>query len=140
MSSNETTGTGTGTDTAAVREVLERAYAAWGDNDADAFAALYLEDATVVMPGVFHQGSATVRGYMAGAFAGPLKGSRAIDNPEDIRILGSDAAVVVSRSGIVMAGEESFPAEREVLATWVLAKQGDQWKIAAYANAPAVRS
>jgi len=39
-------------DDRAVRAVLQAVYAAWADNDADAFAALYVEDATVVHPGV----------------------------------------------------------------------------------------
>jgi uncharacterized protein (TIGR02246 family) len=124
-------------DTSAVRDLLQQVYAAWADNDADAFAALYVDDATVVMPGVFHRGRPAVRDYMAGAFAGPLKGSRGVDDPQDIRIVGADTAIVVSRAGIIMAGEQSLPAERERLATWVISRQGGRWLIAAYANAPA---
>jgi uncharacterized protein (TIGR02246 family) len=54
-----------------------------------------------------------------------------------VRVLRTDAAIVVSRSGILMAGEDAVPAEREVLATWVLARQDGAWRIAAYAKAPA---
>ena len=120
-----------------MRDVLQQVYAAWADNDADAFAALYVDDATVVMPGVFHRGRSAVHDYMAGAFAGPLKGSRAIDDPQDIRIVGANTAIVVSISGIIMAGEQDLPTERERFATWVLSKQDGRWLIAAYANAPA---
>jgi uncharacterized protein (TIGR02246 family) len=74
---------------------------------------------------------------MAGAFAGPLKGSRGIDDPYDIRIVGTDTAIVVSKTGIILAGERDLPAERERFATWVLFKQDGRWLIAAYANAPA---
>jgi uncharacterized protein (TIGR02246 family) len=123
-------------DETAVREVFERLYKAWGDGDADAFADLYVEDATVVMPGVFNQGREAVRGYMAAAFAGPLKGSRGVDEPQDVRVHG-DTAIVVSRAGIIMAGEQEFPAERERLATWVLSRRDGRWLVAAYANAPA---
>ncbi|NVI93192.1 SgcJ/EcaC family oxidoreductase [Actinomadura sp. BRA 177] len=119
-----------------VRDVLERMYAAWADNDADAFAELYVEDATVVMPGTFHRGRAAVREYMAAAFAGPLKGSRAVDEPQDVRVNG-DTAVIVSRAGIIMAGEDALPAERERLATWVLSRRDGGWLVSAYANAPA---
>ncbi|MEV1328125.1 SgcJ/EcaC family oxidoreductase [Micromonospora costi] len=122
--------------TAAVREVLHRLYAAWTDNDAEAFAALYREDATVVMPGVLHRGQDAVRAYMAAAFAGPLKGSRALDEPVDIRVLG-DTAVVVSTAGILLAGETEVPAERRRHATWTLHRRDGVWSIAAYANAPA---
>ncbi|ETK30545.1 SgcJ/EcaC family oxidoreductase [Microbispora sp. ATCC PTA-5024] len=121
---------------AGVHELLRQVYAAWTDNDADAFAALYLPDATVVLPGVLHRGREAVRAYMAAAFAGPLKGSRGIDEPEDVRVMG-DTAVVVSRAGILMAGETALPADRERLATWVLARRDGEWRIAAYANAPA---
>jgi uncharacterized protein (TIGR02246 family) len=123
---------------AGVRATLEQAYAAWAANDADAFAALYLDDATVVMPGVFHRGRNAVRDHMAAGFAGPLKGSRGIDEPQDVRVLG-DTAIVVSRAGILMAGEQEVPRERTVLATWVLARRDGRWMIAAYTNTPAVR-
>jgi uncharacterized protein (TIGR02246 family) len=118
----------------AVRDVLEQVYVTWAANDADAFAALYVDDATVVMPGVFHRGSAAVRDYMAAGFAGPLKGSRGVDEPQDIRIVGEDTAIVISEGGVVLAGAQE-PASR-VRATWVLSKIHEEWKIAAYANAP----
>ncbi|WP_141579501.1 SgcJ/EcaC family oxidoreductase [Actinomadura sp. WMMA1423] len=119
----------------AVREVLGRLYEAWADGDADAFAGLYTDDATVVMPGVFHQGRGAVRDYMAAAFDGPLKGSRAVDEPQVVRVQG-DTAIIVSRAGIVMAGEQEVPPEHERLATWVLSRRDGRWLVSAYANAP----
>jgi uncharacterized protein (TIGR02246 family) len=124
------------TTEAAVRDVLGQIYRAWEDNDADAFTACYVEDATVVMPGVLHLGRAAVRDAMAAGFAGPLKGSRGLDEPQDIRLVG-DTAIVVSRAGILMAGEEHLPPDRERLATWVLTRRDGRWLVAAYANAPA---
>ena len=126
-----------GNDTTAVRDVLQQVYVAWAAGDADAFAALYTEDATVVMRGVFHRGRSAVHDFIAAGFAGRLKGSRAVDDPQDVRIIGGNAAIVVSRAGILMAGEQAVPAEREVLATWVLARQDGRWRIAAYTNTPA---
>jgi uncharacterized protein (TIGR02246 family) len=127
----------TSTEISAVRDVLDRAYAAWAAGDADAFAALYTDDATVVMRGVFHRGRSAVRDSMASAFAGRLKGSRAVDTPQDIRVVGGHTAIVVSRAGIVLAGERDLPAAREVLATWVLARQDGRWLVTAYTNTPA---
>jgi uncharacterized protein (TIGR02246 family) len=129
----------TTTEAAAVRAVLEQAYRAWADNDADAFAALYTADATVVMPGVFHADRAALHSYLAAGFAGPLKGSRAVDDEQSLRVLG-DTAIVVSRSLILFAGEPDQPADadaRAVTATWVLARTDAGWQITAYANAPA---
>jgi uncharacterized protein (TIGR02246 family) len=122
---------------AEVRAVFTELYAAWADNDADAFATVYREDATVVMPGVRHMGKSAIRDSMAASFQGPLKGSKAIDEPLDFRIVGEDTAIVISRAGILMAGDTDVPAAREVHATWVLTKQDGGWLIAAYANAPA---
>jgi uncharacterized protein (TIGR02246 family) len=124
-------------DITAVRDVLRQAYAAWAAGDADTFADLYADDATVVMRGVFHQGRSAVRDYMAAAFTGPLKGSRGVDDPQDIRIVGGSTAIVVSRAGVIMAGEQALPAEREVLATWVLSQRDRRWRIVAYTNTPA---
>lgn len=76
-----------------VLAVLKKLYAAWADQDADAFADLWM--------------------------------------------LGDDAAVVVSRAGILMAGESEVPAARERIATCVLAKRDGVWWIAAYCNVPA---
>lgn len=122
-------------DTHAVHDVLARLYRAWAD--ADAFAALYCDDATVVMPGVLHLGRAATREYMAAAFAGPLRGARGVDDPQNVRIIEGDTAIVVSAAGILMAGEEELPRERERLATWVLTKTDGRWLIAAYTNTPA---
>lgn len=134
--------TNTGTmhhrDDRAVREVLHALVAAWAANDADAFADRYADDATVVLPGgVFHQGREEVRRYLAGAFAGPLRGSTSVDEPESVRLVGDDAAVVVSRSGFLLPGEETLPADRLRRATWVLTRRDDGWRVAAYHNCPA---
>jgi uncharacterized protein (TIGR02246 family) len=111
------------------RDLLDRLYAAWGD--ADAFAALYRPDATVVMPGVFRRGRAAVRDSMAAAWAGPLRGSRPVDEPRDVRVFG-DTAVVVSRAGILLPGETELAPAGERLATWVL----HRGEVAAYTNTP----
>ena len=121
----------------AVREVLRDVYTAWAENDAEAFAELYVEDATVVMPGTYHENRDEVRVYMAAALAGPLKGSKAFDEPQNIRFLGDDVAVVTSEGGILMAGESELPDERRVRATWVLSRQDGKWLVAAYHNCPA---
>lgn len=123
-------------DERAVREVLEGIYSAWAANDADAFATWYVEDATVVMPGTYHKSRDEVRTYMATAFNGPLKGSRGIDEPQNIRFLGDDTIIAISEAGILMAGETEVPADRLRRATWVFTKQDEKWLIASYNNCP----
>jgi uncharacterized protein (TIGR02246 family) len=136
MQTGTTSGTTTSDETA-VRELLATLYAAWAAGDAAAFAAPYLDDATVVMPGVCHRGRADVEAYMGMGFAGPLKGSHVVDEVESVRFPAPDTAVVLDRATIVRAGETEPAPEREIVATWVLARRAGDWKVAAYANAPA---
>lgn len=72
------------------------------------------------------------RAALAGAFAGPLKGSRVIDQPQDVRFLNEDTAIVISEGGIVFPGQNAVPSEGTVRATWVLAKRDGRWHVAAY--------
>jgi uncharacterized protein (TIGR02246 family) len=120
-----------------VLSVIQAVYDAWADNDADAFAALYTKDATVVQPGVHKKNQDEIRTTMAAGFAGPLKGSRVIDKPQSIRFLGSEAAVVITEGGVLMADQTDVPSERQVRATWVLSKQEGKWFVVAYQNSPA---
>lgn len=124
-------------ETEEIRSLFGEIYAAWADNDADAFVAPYRDDATVVMPRVHHRGKEEIRRSMASGFQGPLRGSRAVDEPLHIHVIGGHTAIVVSRAGILMAGEAQLPIDREVIATWVLVREDGRWLVASYANAPA---
>ena len=126
-------------DEAAIKDVLGRLYQAWDAGDADAFVAGYTQDATAIMPGSYRTSREDVRQNMAAGFASYLKGSTNIDQLESIRFLGDDAAIAVSRTSLKFPGETEVPAERTVMATWVLEKRDGTWLIAAYHNSPAVQ-
>jgi uncharacterized protein (TIGR02246 family) len=126
----------TDADRQAVLAVLKTSYAAWEANDADEFVAVYLADATVVQPGVYKENRQQIESTMAAAFDGPLKGSRVIDTPRDVRFVNDETAIVISEGGIVFSGETTCPPERLVRATWVLAKRDGHWFVAAYQNSP----
>ncbi len=127
----------TETPTDSVLSVIQSVYDTWESGDADALAELYTDDATVVQPGIHKKNNDDIRTTMAAGFAGPLKGSRVLDEPQSVRFLGSDTAVVITEGGVLMAGQTGLAAERLVRATWVLTKQNDQWYVAAYQNSPA---
>jgi uncharacterized protein (TIGR02246 family) len=122
------------TEESNVRAVLRSITAAWDANDAEAFAAHYVPDAAVVLPGgIFHRDREEIRAWMAAGFDGPLKGTRGVDEPELVRIDG-DSAVVISRAGFLCTGETALPASRERRATWALRRTPEGWRVAAYAN------
>jgi uncharacterized protein (TIGR02246 family) len=132
LMTNKTSATASDADRQAVLDVLKGVYEAWEANDAEAFVADYLDDASVVQPGVYKKDRQEIQSTMAGAFAGPLKGSHVIDQPQDVRFPSEDTAIVISEGGIVFPGQESVPSEGMVRATWVLAKRDGRWLIAAY--------
>jgi uncharacterized protein (TIGR02246 family) len=123
-------------DVAAIQAVLVDSYKAWEAGDADGMVADYTADATAIMPGSLRGSRDVVRDNMALAFEGPLKGSSTYNKQLSLRFVGSDAAIVISESGILLAGDTELPDTRKVNATWVFEKRGGQWLIAAYHNSP----
>jgi uncharacterized protein (TIGR02246 family) len=123
-------------DEAAIQAVLDDSYNAWEAGDADGMVARYTGDATAIMTGSLRGSRDGIRESMALGFAGPLKGSSTSNKQVSLRFVGRDAAIVVSESGILFAGETEVPDTRKVNATWVFEKRDGQWLIAAYHNSP----
>jgi uncharacterized protein (TIGR02246 family) len=123
---------------AAIQAVLADSYKAWAAGDADGMVADYTADATAIMTGSLRESRDVIRENMAMAFAGPLKGSSTYNKQLSVRFVGKEAAIVVSESGILFAGETDLPDTRKVNATWVFEKRDGQWLIAAYHNSPVV--
>jgi uncharacterized protein (TIGR02246 family) len=132
-----TSTTASDTEQQAVLDVLNRLYTAWEANDAEAFVADYFDDASVVQPGIYRKDREEIRTTMAVGFAGPLRGSRVISHPQDIRFLTVETAIVVSEDGVLFPGQDDVPSEAMVRATWVLAKRNGTWHVASYHNSPA---
>ncbi len=133
MTSSNTTSVQAGQDSA-VRAVLDRVYAAWAKNDADAFVASYAADATALLPGSYLQDKQAIRATMAVAFAGPLKGSQGVHKIQSIRFPSAGTAIVISKGAVVLAGEAEPRAENRALETWVLSRQDGTWRVQAFHN------
>ena len=124
-------------DEAAIQAVLADTYKAWEAGDADGMVANYTADATAIMTGSLRDSREVVRQNMAVAFEGPLKGSSTYNKQLSLRFVGRDAAIVISESAILFAGETEVPDDvRKVNATWVFEKRDGRWLIAAYHNSP----
>jgi uncharacterized protein (TIGR02246 family) len=123
-------------DVAAIQAVLVDSYKAWEAGDAAGMVADYTADATAILPGSLRDSRDVIRDGMALAFAGPLKDTSTYNKQLSIRFIGSDAAIVVSESGILFPGQTEVPEAAKVNATWVLEKRDGQWLIAAYHNSP----
>ncbi|MDN3292781.1 SgcJ/EcaC family oxidoreductase [Streptomyces ficellus] len=124
-------------DTEAVRAVPQRIMDAWAEHDADRFAEVFTENATLILPGdVFLTGREDIRSFMRNAFAGPFKGTRVTGEPLSVRPLAAGAAVLVTQGGVLAPGDTEPTAERAIRATWVLVKEAVGWRIASYQNTP----
>lgn len=124
-------------DVAAARDVPRRIVAAWADNDGDAFAAVFTQDASLILPGnVYLKSREEIRSYMTAGFAGPYKGTQVYGVPVNVRFLRPDVALMITEGGVLAPGETTVAPERAVRAAWLLAKQEGTWLITAYQNTP----
>ena len=124
------------TEQAAIAAVTQRVVAAWAAHDADAFARVFIEDGTMVMPGVSLKGRDQVRDYMANAFAGEYKGTQVTGHPLNLKFLSETSAVLLTEGGVVHPGENKPTKERAIRAAWIVVKEDGRWLLASYMNSP----
>ena len=126
--------TTTDPDPSGMLTVLAQIYEGLEANDADAYVAGYAPDAYVCTPGVFLPDREALRGAMIGHFQGPLKGCRGIYEVRSLRFLGAEAAVVLTRAGIVLAGDARADDFHD---TWVFGFADGRWEVRAFHTCPA---
>ena len=123
-------------DQAAVAAIPQRIVAAWADNDPDAFAGVFAKDGTMILPGVFVKGRDAIRSFMAEAYAGPYKGTRVTGQPIDVRFFGPDHGALITQGGVLAPGETEVSDTRAIRASWLVVRNPDGWRLAAYQNSP----
>src|SRR5882757_6707832 len=119
-------------DFAAVGSLLDALSTAWGANDAAAFADLFTQDGTVVLPGdVYMKDHGQILAFMSAAYQGPYKGTGVTGTPLSIRYVDGSTTIMITEGGVLAPGETDVAPQRAIRATWVCVKQDDGWKIAA---------
>lgn len=122
--------------TIAVTALPAKFVAAWAAQDADAFAEVFTETGTMVLPGVFCKGREEIRAFMAEAFAGRYRGTQVTGMPISLEFFG-DTAVLVTRGGVMAAGQNKVSPARAVRASWIAVVDYDcSWRLGAYHNCP----
>jgi uncharacterized protein (TIGR02246 family) len=125
-----------GSDAAALAALPQRIVDAWEAHDPDAFAAVFAEDGSMILPGVYCKGRGQIRTFMAEGFAGRYRGTRITGEPMDLRLLSDSSAVLLTQGGVLAPGETAVDDRRAIRASWVAVKRAGQWQLAAYQNSP----
>jgi uncharacterized protein (TIGR02246 family) len=121
---------------AAIAAVPARMITAWAAHDADAFADLFTEDGTMILPGLYKKGRDEIRAFMAAEYAGRFKGTQVTGQPIDIKPLSADAVALLTQGGVLAPGETELSAEAAIRASWILVKRDGKWLLAVYQNCP----
>ncbi|MFC4068996.1 SgcJ/EcaC family oxidoreductase [Actinoplanes subglobosus] len=116
--------------------VSRRMVEAWAAHDADAFADLFAEDGTLILPGVYQTGKAAIREFMAAAYAGPYRGTTVTGRPIAVKPLAPGAVAVLTEGGVLPPGATELPDASAIRASWILVKRDGRWVLAVYQNCP----
>lgn len=124
-------------DQVGIASLTQKVMAAWAYHDADSFADLFVEDGTMILPGIYRNGREEIRQYLAEAYQGRYKGTQVTGKPMSMRSLGPDAAILLSYGGVLESGESEVSSKGAVRASWLVVKRDGEWRLAAYQNTPA---
>jgi uncharacterized protein (TIGR02246 family) len=114
-----------------------RLVSAWAAQDAEAFSQLFIQDGTMILPGVYKKGREDIRKHMEAGYAGPYKGTSVTGIPLEMKPLGSDAFALITVGGVLAPGEQEVSAKEAIRASWILVKDDDgTWRLAVYQNCP----
>jgi uncharacterized protein (TIGR02246 family) len=130
------TATDPASDLAAIAAIPQRVVAAWAAHDAGAFAGVFTEDGTMILPGLYLKGQDAIRSHMAAAFEGEYKDTRVTGQPIDLKVLSTDAAALITHGGVLAPGESELSDDSAIRASWVVVRQEGQWRLALYQNSP----
>jgi uncharacterized protein (TIGR02246 family) len=130
-----TTTTTTPDDTTELRALVDAAFAAWGRNDAAAYAACFTPDSDyVAFDGTRLRGRAANEKLHADLFAGVLRGTRIVGEVDDIRLLGPDVALVHTHGAVLFPWQQQTPRARASIQTMIAVRTDEGWRLAAFHN------
>jgi uncharacterized protein (TIGR02246 family) len=128
------------------RAILELGQAlqdAWNRGDAAGYASLFTDDADfVAWTGEYGQGRQAIEDGHRPLFDGPLAGSRMVlvdddtepARPESLRFICPDVAIMVTSGVVTPAGQSATGPDHESVQTFVLIKNDNRWRVAAFHN------
>lgn len=123
------------TDAQALQMLFQQIMAAWGAGDADAYGALFSDDADyVAFDGLNQKGRTAIIASHQPLFAHWLKGSRLTGQIDSLRFLAPDVALIHASGSILDAGRTTPAPERVSTQTLVAQKIDGCWRFVAFHN------
>jgi len=123
------------TDEQRIQTLLQQLFAAWGAGDANAYGALFSEDADyIAFDGVNQQGRAAIIASHQPLFSKWLKGSRLTGQIDSLRFLAPDVALIHASGSILDHGRSTPAPERSSSQTLVAKKIDGAWRFVAFHN------
>jgi uncharacterized protein (TIGR02246 family) len=122
-------------DETALRQLFQAQTEAWAAGDAEAYAALFTEDADyIAFDGVNQKGRAAIIASHKPLFEKFLKGSRLTGDLVNICFLAPNVALVHAIGSIIDAGRSTPKPERLSSQTMVAVKENGEWRFRAFHN------
>jgi len=127
----------------AILELGQTLQDTWNRGDAAGYASLFTDDADfVAWNGSYGRGRQAIEDGHRRLFDGPLAGSRMILVDDDaksapplsLRFVRPDVAIMVTSSAVTPAGQVATRPDHQSVQTFVLTKNGDCWRVAAFHN------
>lgn len=126
---------GTNVEETAIRHLFQQLLAAWGAGDAQAYGALFTEDADyIAFDGVNQQGRPAIIAGHQPLFERFLKGSTLTGDLVNITLLAPNVALAHAIGSIIDAGRHTPKAERLSSQTLLVIKENGTWRFRAFHN------
>lgn len=122
-------------DEAAIQQLFQAQTDAWAAGDAEAYAALFTEDADyIAFDGVNQKGHAAIIASHKPLFEKYLKGSRLTGQLVDLNFLAPNVAMGHAIGSIIDAGRSTPKPERLSSQTLIAIKENGKWRFRAFHN------
>lgn len=119
-----------------IRSLYARLLEGWNRGDAEAFAAVFEEDASfIAFDGTRQEGRRAIRDAHVPLFEKHMKGTRLQGEVTDIRFLAPDVAVAHATGDTIGRGKTKPSPERASIQTLVAARRDGAWRLVAFHNA-----
>lgn len=123
------------TDETEVRALFARLLRAWTDGDAVAYGACFTDDCGYVsFDGALATGRDAVVASHDALFRGVLYGSALVGEPEEVRFVADDVAVVSGTGSVQVAWRDRLPRGRATRNTLVAVRTAQGWLFAQIQN------